>query len=265
MKMKEIPFKGRRVPEDAKDLNYLTSGISWSGLIELPEPIWFNGRLCSYCNISPYGAIRFGEARDGRWHFDPSDKYLPEWLDGFKGGYVVVPWGDNIQVRGCGLHIKMWFDKREAAVVFDYLVRNKHNHQKYMFRVEFPMREKNVCRIYYYHCVSGYNTYLGVVLEPDDFIGPDLKPDQPYMKKAVEFLCVAEKKEETHGPGPMPDEDPGEGYEWKLVSTPMGKVWQRVKVGTKPSPKPSPEPSPSPAGEWTTVYQGNNYRVQERM
>ena len=230
MKVREIPFIGRRPNSSAVTLNG-KPGIGWSRPLLLPEPVRFNGNLCSYFNLSHYGAIRLSAGKDGSEHYLGGDTTLPEGVDKTASGWLIIPWGENIKLSGCGVHVKMY--KADGVIVIDYEVKDADNPRlKYLYRVEFPLREANIIRCYYYHCVSRYNTYVGVVKEPKDFIEWPLKENTPYMKKALEFDTSADTEE------PKPVEPP-----------------------VQPTPQPPIEP-PTPK-DWQNVYESHLYRVQE--
>ena len=253
MKVKEIPFVGRSIPTEAQDISHMPGG-SWSAPIKFPLPVRFNNQLCTTFNLSKYGAIRLSSGKDGTYHYLPGDRSLPASIDQTKDGWMIVPWGDNIRMAGCGITVLMWRDADK--VVIDYTVKNQLDpHIKYMFRVEFPTKQPNTVEIHYYHVVSGYNTYVGVVMAPDNFCEWTLKETQPYSKKALRFTCDNgyEMPEQTETPG----------------NTPFGNVPTDI-----PEPLESPEPiyGPKPGltptvipdkPEWRVVYEGHGCQVRE--
>ena len=201
MDVKEIPFKGYHQTANAEDLSKYM-GHGWSAPIKLPAAVRFNGQLCRYINISEYGAIRLSEGQSGVYHYLPQDNHLPTDLGSFKGACTIVPWGEDLKMRGCGTVLTL--DLVGGSVVINYKVKNRINsRQIYMFRVEFPLGRPNTVRVYYYHVVSGFNTYVGVELSPENFIEWPLKTEQPYMKKALEFLCVGAPAVDKPDNGPL--------------------------------------------------------------
>ncbi len=214
MKVKEIEFIGRIKPKEVVKLD-VSNG--WSAPTKLPVPIRFNNVLCTHFNMSEYGAIRFTQAT-GNYHYWSEDKKLPSGIAETDKGFMVVPWGEPMRLRGCGVSVEMWEDN--GTIVIEYKTKSTYDSKRvYMFRVEFPVREHNVVRVYYYHCVSGYDTYVGAVLKPDDFVSWPMKENQPYMKKALEFTCSSEVEAPSR-----------EGFE--SVHTPFGEIWKQLE---KPS------------------------------
>jgi len=222
MKVKEIIFKGRIKPSQFEELNQ-KPGTGWSSPIQFPQPIRFNGNICTYFNLSSYGAIRLSAGKDGKYHYLGGDTALPEGISKTKSGWIVIPWGENIRLSGCGVSVALY--EQNGIVVIDYEVKNAGTGVKYLYRVEWPLREPNIMRCFYYHCETGFNTYLGVAMDPEESIEWPLKENTHYMKKALEFDCS--------------DAD--------VVEPPV---------------EPPIDP-PYPIVDWVTVRETPTYRVQE--
>ncbi len=244
MKVKEIPFIGRRRPADIKSIHNL-SNLGWSGPITLPIPIRFNGIICTHCVVSSYGAIRFTQASNsaGKWSYWDTDKVLPEDISETEKGWMIIPWGELVKIMGCGVSICLY--EQDGNIVFDYDIKSSYDsNRKYTFRVEFSASEANIVRCYYYHCVSGYSTFIGIAKEPDNVVSWPLKENVPYMKKALEFDTSADEAEEPEVTKPFPPHSPF--------------------VPDAPISPPFPPKNPmGPTKNWQTVYEAHNYRVQE--
>jgi len=237
MKVKEIPFIGRRRPAALKEIFNL-SNLGWNGTSELPMPIRFNDVICTHFVISEYGAIRLTQAsnKDGKYSYWNTDKKLPVDISETAQGWMIVPWGELMRTTGCGVGIYLY--EQDGNVIFDYEVKSQSNSRlKYTFRVEFPLREPNLVRCFYHHCVSGYTTYIGIAKEPDNVISWPLEENYPYMLKALEFDTSAEEEipEEIK---PFPPQNP---------------------MGPQPQPEPPVQPEPQ---VWVTKFINDTVRVQ---
>ena len=193
MQIKEIPFTGSQIPKNVMNIAPQV-GQQWSPPIKLPLPVRIDGKPCLYVNISEYGAIRLAEAKDGHYTYMSEDGNLPASITEFKDGYCIVPWGELQRLSGCGKSVRIY--QRKKVVVIDFVTGSRYNKERYSYRVEFI---DNKVRMYYYHCVSGYDTYVGMVLDPTDSIEWVLKENQPYMKKGLE-ITFDEQEEGSPAP-----------------------------------------------------------------
>ena len=239
MQIKEIPFTGRLAPADATDITRKI-GRGWSAPIKLPLPIRINGALCQYVNISAYCGIRFAEAKNGDYHYMPGDRYLPEDLTNLKDGYLLIPWGE-LQKFSCGCSVKLWQVGGIVCISFD--TKSQVNDRKFMYRVEFGAG--STANVYYYHCVSGYDTVVGAALDPTDTEMWPIKETRPYMKKALKFTL---KKTERLEDPPIP--------------TPDNKPFGPQPVVNPLEPKPVVNPlKPKPESYWLTKYIDDDVRL----
>ena len=207
MQITEIPFKSFR---SGKSFTNLASklGMGWSAPIKLPEPIRIWKRLCEYIAISDYGAIHFlVQGDDGRTQYLYGDKSLPEDMSD-TDGFILIPWGEPLRLRGCGTHIKMY--QSGSVIVID--IEAKSSRIKYMYQVQFDLRKSNEIELHYYHCLSGYNTFVGLAEKPDNYIDWPLKESQPYHKKALRIDTLGVNGGDTH-----PDPDPAVTKKWATV------------------------------------------------
>ena len=164
MKITEIPFKSIRHGADVVNLA-ANIGLGWSAPIKLPEPIRIWKHLCNYIAVSEYGAIHFLiQGDDGRTQYIYGDKILPESMQE-TDGFILIPWGEPQSVRGCGTHLRMY--QSGAIIVIDFEAKSSHNARlKYQYQVQFDLRNSNELEIHYYHCLSGYNTFVGLAEKP---------------------------------------------------------------------------------------------------
>ena len=185
MNITEIPFKWLRGQGD-RELKG-EGQLSWSAPYKLPLPARIFGRPQEFINFSNYGGVRFpfDITGDGRVHYAIEDGTLPEGIDDFKKGFSLVPWGEPQRINNCG-------NTRQVYVVGDIIVidvvSSSHfeKRMKYSYQIQVPTRQPNIVEFHYYNCQSGYNTFIGAVEKPDNFIGWDLlKPLQAYHKKAL--------------------------------------------------------------------------------
>ena len=235
MKIEAIPFAGLTAPKDAVDITQKIS-LGWSAPIKLPLPVRINGVFCQYVNLSNYGAIRFAEAKDGRYHFMGGDSQIPIDMSKIVDGYLLIPWGE-LQKFTCGCHVKMWQTGGKVSISFE--TKSEYGLGLFIYRVEFSGAD--IIEVHYYHCTTGYETIIGAALAPGQTAVWPEKEHFPYMKKALRFYFENGIPVDTT---PAPEQKP------------MGPV-------TDNSPTTEP-PLSSPADAvWETKYLGSNYRVQE--
>lgn len=206
MQITEIPFKGIQPGEDAKILSLKDKpGNGWSGLQVLPVGLTLFGCRQAAYSLSNYGAIRFGDK------YFIADKVLPLGLDEFESDNIVVPWGEQQKLNSCGTAVDVFV--QDGSLVFNCKTTNKFNTREvYQYQVRFPLARPNIVQVHYYHCVSGYDTFVGAVNQAgDDFISwPALKQNQPYMKKALEIDTspTAVAPSQDFPPATEPTEEP---------------------------------------------------------
>jgi len=252
MHVNEIPFVRRPTPKHFHELN-LEPGTDWSGPIQFPQPIRFNGKLCVYFNLSAYGATRLSAGKDGKYHYLVGDTTLPESIGKTDSGWILIPWGENIRLTGCGASVALY--EQDDTIVIDYVVKNAGDPQThYTYRIEFPLREPNIIRIYYLKCVKEINTYVGVAMAPSEFLNVELRE---FIKKALEFDCSTAGSEEIIKPQPEPTPEPEPDVPEPQPTPPSTPFGPAV-----------PKPSDSDANDWRTVYKINDvnyaYRLQRR-
>ena len=226
MNITEIPFAGIR-NTDPDTIHMKTyPGRSWGRLTKPLQAVKLFGAELESFTMNSYGAIRL----KGSWG---KDKEVPQSMDLVEDGLLLIPWGQPQILNSCGTLVDMFV--ANDRLVIDYKTKDKYNSEQYMYQMQFPLSEPNIVEFHYYHCVSGYNTVVGVANTVDDVVSWNVKPNQPYMKKALRIDTTPEAK-----PYQQPTSPNG-----KPFNTPFG---------------PKPE---TPVGEWRTVYEGAGYRVQE--
>ena len=144
-------------------------------------------------------------------HFSwTQDKEVPDSMDMVEGGNLLIPWRGN---------------HRYLILVIDYKTKDKYNSEIYMYQMQFPLVERNVVEFHYYHCVSGYNTVVGVANTVDDIVSWDIKPNQPYMKKALRIDTSSDYKDELVQPNFTPSFPPSNNNQFGNTSKPTNE-WE---------------------------------------
>ncbi len=148
-------------------------GLGWSAPIALPMPIRAFGKLCTHITLSEYGAIRFLVPKEnGRKQFLYGDKNLPEGIDKVDDGFMLVPWGEPQRLRGCGNSTKLY--QVGSVIVIDFETKRDYGEQiTFKYQVQFDVRQPNIITVHYHSCVSGFNTFIGLVEKPDTFVSLD--------------------------------------------------------------------------------------------
>ena len=99
---------------------------------------------------------------------------------------MLIPWGEPQRLMACGAGVQMWYEG--SKVYIKYVTKNPLNlRMKYMYHVILDAKKPDIIQVHYYHCLSGYNTFVGAVLDPTDYDNWPIKENTPYMKKALEF------------------------------------------------------------------------------
>lgn len=199
MKIIETDYNYIPVPKDATSLGALP-GRGWSVPIAFPTPVRINGNIVAYFNLSEYGAIRFSEAKDGEYGYLPEDAHLPSSIYETDNGYMLVPWGELQRLKTCGVDVKMW--QTGSIICINYKTKSTSDGRIFLYQVQFDVTKPNQITVHYYHCVSGYNTFVGAVLETDDYVDWDIKPNTPYMKKALRFFIPGKSQIKPITPEP---------------------------------------------------------------
>ena len=192
MKVQETDYNYIKVPKEAVSIGALP-GRGWSVPIEFPVPVRINNHSITHFNLSEYGAIRFSAAKTGRYTYMAGDRQLPSSIFDTDDGYMIVPWGELQVLKTCGIDVKMF--ETNGTVVINYETRSAYSDAKYLYQVQFDVRKPNAIEAHYYHCVTGYTTFIGAVLEPDNYVDWGLKEDRPYMKKALRFIIDSAAEE----------------------------------------------------------------------
>lgn len=230
MKIIETDYNYIKVPEDAVSLG-ARPGLGWSGPIAFPTPVRINGHVVSYFNLSSYGAIRFAEAKNGVYDYLAKDTSLPESIFKTDDGYMLVPWGEVQRLRSCGVDVVIF--QVGNIICINYKTKSPYGgHRNFMYQVQFDLNQPNQISVHYYHCVSGYNTFVGVVLEPDDYADWQLKPNQPYMKKALRFFTDSDTPDVSFKPEPP--------------QKPLGPPSHVPNIPNVPAPPPNRMPGTTP-------------------
>ncbi len=247
MRITESIFKSIRAPQQFTELRGVP-GISWSAPIKLPTPIRVFGKTCTHITLNKHGVIRFIVPKaNGRNQFLYGDKHLPESIDKAKDGFLFIPWGDLQRLNGCGVSIKLY--QVGSVVIIDFMTKCEYNSRlKYMYQVQFDVRQPNIITAHYYHCLSGYNTFIGVVEKPDTFAEFGLKENQPYSKKALRFDTNLDAGDEE-----------------------VAEEESLPELPPQPQSPDAPSPAPDPldgGGRWVNLCVGedalNEYRTQCR-
>ena len=237
MHIKEIPFESIRPTGKTLELSQ-KPGQGWSAPIQFPARIYQFGGQVQHFSLSEYGAIRCVPHRPDKTAY--RDGELPASLNDIKGGWIIVPWGEPQILMTCGTVVQMFV--ANGRVVIDFKTRSVYGRLIYQYQVHFPIKKPNEFEVHYYNCFSGHNTIVGAVAEPGNIANWRIKPEQPYMKKALWFK-TRPKSQEAPDPDSIEPDPP-----------------------FPPSPTP-PEPEPEPS-EWKNLFEGkdalNDYRVLRR-
>ena len=178
MKAIEIPFKSLRLTADAVSIKNM-AGMGWSRHQQLPVPLRLWGTQISHFQLSAYGALRFWDS------FIYEDAAIPASMIEAEAKPLVIPWGTLQRLSTCGTRVDMFVSNQR--LVFDFETVNKLNtNEKYFYQVQIPLNERDIIEFHYYHCVSGYDTVVGIA-GLDDFFDWPLKPVQNYSRKAIRF------------------------------------------------------------------------------
>ena len=215
MKITEIPFKSIKPASDAVNLTGMP-GNSWSPAIAFPAPVRLFGELYNYFCLSGYCGIR------PRNKFDFSDRTLPEDIASSQGGYLLLPWGEPQTLSGCRTHVLMW--RAGQKTVID--IRSKSPYDAKMnFIYQLHLGSHNAFECHYYHCISSYDSYCGVIADPDNFIEHQLKPDTPYSKKALLFDTSLDAEQAPVTPQTTwPSAEPT----LPIASSPVAHEWENL-------------------------------------
>lgn len=180
MEIKEIEFVGRTLPSSFISLKS-KPGLGWSGLTKLPQPVVLFGKKHGIYSLNQDGMIRFSE------RYSVDDKVVPISIDDIVSDFILIPWGQSQRLNTCGTEVAFFL--QNGTLVWDFKTKDRYSLKEvYSYRVEIPLSEHNIVRFYYYHCVSQYDTWVGVVNKSGvDTIDWPIKPTQPYMKKALEI------------------------------------------------------------------------------
>ena len=254
MNIKEIPFAGIRFTKDIKDAVNLKISASrtWSGPIALPEAVRIFGQLCSHFNFSAWGGIRFAEA-SGRYHWWAQDSTLPQGLDETKKGWLLAPWGELQRLATCGTTFELF--QVNSIIVIDFNVKDNMLSRHYQYQVQFDLRKPNIVQFHYYACKSKWNTFVGAVAEPDNYINWDIKENQLYARKALEIDTTPITGEIINTDGDN-------------SNSPFGNIPTVTPTTNLPIPPtssgsmPNTDPVETPS-LYRTVFEGSGYRVQE--
>ena len=241
MKVREIPFKGIRFTDEitgAQDLRPLVSR-TWSGPIQLPEAVRLFGKMCGYFNLSAWGGLRFTEAT-GRYHYWSEDGALPQDVSDTKKGWLLAPWGELQRLATCGTTIEMF--KFGGIIVVDFNVKDDMAVRHYQYQVQFDLRKPNIVEFHYYNCTSKWNTFVGAVADPDQFVSWNMKENQLYARKALQIDTSLEE-----------------------VAAPVEEAPTNTPFGNVPIKKDEDIPPKNSDKFWRVVYDGHGYQVREPL
>jgi len=230
MRIEAIPFNGRTVPGNAYNYFNRIDNFGYSAPLELPKPVRLFGQDIDYISIGRYCQILLG-----KWWMENRD--IPDNWDGFNHGPLLLPFGERQFLRACGTAVNMWVTD-DDVVVISINAKDHHRKAHFQYQIHFPLRTPNIVEYHYRNVQTGFNTLVGI-LGPDSEVAEwtEIKADFTYVKSALRFVL----NESANQPEPTPEPVP------------------------TPTPQPTPTPTPQPTEKiWSTVYEGNGYRVQEQ-
>jgi hypothetical protein len=252
MKITPTEYNYRWPTRNAKSLKHRLYSTSYTGSIELPELVHCFGRDYEYLSIGCYSQLLMGG-----WHYET--QIIPDEWSGFSAGPILLPLGEPQVMKACGADVKLW-KTSDDVVVLNFDVKDIKHKGRYMYQVQWPLREKNIVEFHYRSVQTGFATKVGAMDAAKNVAEwTDMKADWPYSKVALR-IDTSHGTENILHDGEKPTEDPGDGYEWVLVSTPLGKKWVK-KLKDVPNPMPQPTPAPVVKG-WKTVYEDEELQVR---
>ncbi len=242
-------------------------GLGWSAPIALPMPIRVFGKVCTHITLSEYGAIRFLVPKEnGRKQFLYGDKNLPEGIDKVDDGFMLVPWGELQRLRGCGNSTKLY--QVGSVIVIDFETKRDYGEQiTFQYQIQFDVRQPNIITVHYHSCVSGFNTFIGLVENPDTFVLFD--KILPHASVALRFdsrLDMAGVEDEEEAPVAPPADG--------LPTFPTESDYDLNTVIDEPATPPGQFPTaiperlvvPDVTGEWEPALDDKyEYRIQRRL
>ena len=178
MKATEIPFQSLRPTTGAVSIKNM-AGMGWSRHQQLPVTLRLWSTQVSHFQLSSWGGLRLWD------EFLYKDEIIPASLIEAEAKPLIIPWGTLQRLSTCGTRVDMFVSNQR--LVFDFETVSKLNtNEKYFYQVQIPLDERNIIEFHYYHCVSGYDTVVGIA-GLDDFCDWPLKPVQNYSRKAIRF------------------------------------------------------------------------------
>jgi hypothetical protein len=271
MRITPCDFAPVKVPAGLKNIAKLDfSNLSYC-LTEFPSPVRMFGKKYQWFFAGPSCQLQMGSYREELVK-------IPNNWEEFFAGYLFLPFGEPQVINVCGCEVYFW-DTPEA-VIMDLHTKSKAGGRWYDYQIQW-LKGQDLCQVHYRSVYVSGRTLIGMIAKPGDYIRYNgFEPGQWVKGVALEFDSSAAAIPAPDPDPPKPREDPGPGYEWVLISTPLGRKWVRKlknfpnpmppepnppapPAPAPPDPDPAPSPVPGPVGEWVTVYEGVGFRLQE--
>jgi len=259
MNIKPISYAGIVPTKDDKDILTTLTTIGFSGPRKLPRVIKLFDKDVEYISIGQYGQVLVGG-----WHRELHT--IPTHWEDFKGENILLALGQPISLFACGNSVKIF--ERNERIVIDFNVKDYDKKIRQMFQIHFPLKEPNIVEYHYYKVHTEYNVMIGALRKKDDYVEwTDVKENWSYNHVALRIDTSpsataadvleeleqerqrelnAERARQIKDLSKEPDIPLKDGYEWKIFSTPMGKLWHQV---------------PKAKEEFVTVFENDTIKV----
>ena len=148
---------------EGESLTTKISSLNWSSPIKPILPITMFGKSISKFQIGKYGQLKFLTYPDGRFKYSDKEFELPESINKLEEGFQIIPFGEPIKIKGCGITVTHGIKGSLYIVNFNAL--SLYNGSRQQFQVIFDTKKHNEVKVQYKSVLTGYNTIVGAVGE----------------------------------------------------------------------------------------------------
>ncbi|MEA1998779.1 MAG: hypothetical protein U9N61_05590 [Euryarchaeota archaeon] len=193
------------IPANAKNLVQGLSDRGYSAPIDLGGPARLFGRDQRYISIGPHSMINLLQSRGQNLEYKGRPKQLPSGVVNPDDGYLFVPFGEQMFMRTCGTHAKLWTLPDRAVI--SVVAKHAFTKDMVIFQIHF-LYNTEIIEVHYKRALTGNQTVIGICGEPGEYSDWGCNRYEELGGTAIQIDTRIQGEEEPADVKPFPPSSP---------------------------------------------------------